>query len=551
MGKGISAAAAAMALASLTWGATYNIGTTTVDNWNDDGVCSLAEAVYAINNRVSVNTNDCPAGSATSNTVNLQGGTFAAPVTYATTHPLVFTGPVNLVGKGIDRTVLAANFSDPAHSRLVSFEDHTYTQSTLRGMTLQRNASANTTTGVHCDWGTAVRIVQAKIRNFGLGGVTGIGADVVIDSSALQDNISIGYGGGVSIWWYSNDHVGSLVMHDCSVTGNAGGGGGGIYYAGDGNSNLYNVTIADNEAYSGQGGGLLMETHAVGYLNIYGCTITGNRAAVSGGGVAENAGSTPPHLFQCLVAGNTAPTGKDVDGWFNSSNTLYGDYTGNAAPRDPSVIAPVANPGLGSLAETGWPLNIKMIPLSATSPAVDATDPNVGQLTGVDGRGRERIADGNQNGFKTGDHGAYEYDPLFKETDTLGMTKSNDTHNVFTDPECAGNKCTNLAGSGTSSYVTYHARVYRTGTYNLRVRLKKNNNRGIFQLAYGAQGGALTNVGGAQDMYAANPAFVELNFGNIVFGTTGVKSFRFQVTGKNAASSGHQLYFDYIKLTGP
>ena len=235
----------------------------------------------------------------------------------------------------------------------------------------------------------------------------------------------------------------------------------------------------------------------------------------------------------------------------SSLNTLYGDYTGNLQTQHPTVRAPVANPGLGALTETGWPLNIKMIPLLQTSVAIDKTNPDHGQMIGVDGRGRERLADGNQNGFKTGDYGAYEFDPLFKETDTLGFTKSNDAHIIYTDAECAGNKCTNLVGTGTSSFITYNARVYRTGSHNLKVRLKKNSNRGIFQLSYGAQGGALTNLGGTVDMYAPNPAFVELNFGNVTFGTTGVKSFKFQVTGKNAASSGYQLYFDYIKLTGP
>ena len=283
-------------LASMSWGATYNIGTTTVDNWNDDGTCSLAEAIYAINNQESVNTNDCPAGSATSNTVNLQGGTFAAPVTYVSTYPLTFFRPVNLVGKGIDRTILAANFSNTEYNRLISFEDHTSThQSTVRGMTLQKNASAVATAGIYCGWGTDIRVVNAKVRNFGMSGVLGNGSNVTIDSSAIQDNTSVGNGGGVSIWWYTDEHSGSLVMHECSVTGNSGGSGGGIYYAGDGNSNLYNVTIANNTAYSGQGGGLLMETHATGYLIINGCTITGNSAAISGGGVAENAASTPPH----------------------------------------------------------------------------------------------------------------------------------------------------------------------------------------------------------------------------------------------------------------
>jgi hypothetical protein len=419
-------------------------------------------------------------------------------------------------------------------------------------MTVQKNASATTTAGIFCDWGSKVRIVQAKVKGFGLGGVYGAGADVTIDSSSLQDNISIGSGGGVSLHWYSDTYPGTLLMRQCSVTGNSGYDGGGIYYSGDGLANLYNVTIANNSAYGGKGGGVMVETHNSGYFDLHGCTITGNSAAISGGGVSENAAATPPKAIQCLIAKNTAPTAKDVDGWLASSNTLVGDNSGNTAtPPEPTMRTPVANPGLGSLTETGWPLNIKMVPLLSTSPSTDWTYADAGdQMTGVDGRGRERLVDGNQNGIKTGDHGAYEFDPLFKETDTLGVT-SNITHNSYPDPECAGNKCTHMMGTGTSSYVIYNARVHQTGTYNLKVRMKKNDNRAVFQLSYGSQGGALTNVGGPQDMYAATQSFTELNFGNVAFNSTGVKSFKFQVTDKNPLSGGYQLYFDYIKLTGP
>lgn len=540
-------------LAAISWGTTFNIGTTTVNDWNDDGKCSLAEAAYASNWMVSVNTNDCPAGSG-SDLIKLQGGTFAAPVNYVSTGTLTFYNRVTIVGGGIDRTFLTAKFTDASLSRLVSFEDGTPDglESGIRGVTLQRQSSASPISGVYSGMGTYTRLVQVKIQKFGLSGVVGEGADVIIDSSSIQDNTSPGVGGGVCIFWGASDHPGGLVMNNSSVTGNGGSIGGGIYYGGDDNSNLYNTTIANNSAYAGSGGGIFMETHDVGYFDIHGCTIAGNSASVAGGGVSENAASTPPHLYGSLVAGNSAPSHKDVDGQYWNLNTLFGDNTGNEAPLgDGSKIS--AAPGIGSLKETGWPLNIKIVPVALESaPAVDATNPTFGTITGKDGRGQERMVDGNENGTKTNDFGSFELDPMFKETDSLGLgPKSGEPHKAYTDPECSGNGCTSFEGSSGSAYLTYYARVNRTGTYNVKMRLKKNNNRGIFQLQIGPQGGSVANYGAPVDLYAANPAFVEVNFGNVTFGTVGVKQFKFQLTGKNAASSSYFLYFDYIKLTGP
>lgn len=36
------------ALAALSWGTSFNIGTTTVGQWIDNGKCSLDEAIHAV-----------------------------------------------------------------------------------------------------------------------------------------------------------------------------------------------------------------------------------------------------------------------------------------------------------------------------------------------------------------------------------------------------------------------------------------------------------------------------------------------------------------------
>ncbi len=39
-----------------------------------------------------------------------------------------------------------------------------------------------------------------------------------------------------------------------------------------------------------------------------------------------------------------------------------------------------------------------------------------------------------------------------------------------------------------------------------------------------------------------------MSVGSKTFSANGMKSFRFQVAGKNSSSSNFRLYFDYIKL---
>jgi hypothetical protein len=67
--------------------------------------------------------------------------------------------------------------------------------------------------------------------------------------------------------------------------------------------------------------------------------------------------------------------------------------------------------------------------------------------------------------------------------------------------------------------------------------------------------GSATNVGPVIDEYAANPnvyEYVELDLGAWSPGSTSDKWFRFNVVGKNAASSGtsynDSLSIDYIEL---
>src|SRR5216683_5823334 len=100
-----------------------------------------------------------------------------------------------------------------------------------------------------------------------------------------------------------------------------------------------------------------------------------------------------------------------------------------------------------------------------------------------------------------------------------------------------------LDATAVGDSITLTMNVAAAGIYDVKVSMKDLNTRGIWQLA--ANG---ANVGGAQDEYQAtgSGAFIVTDLGNFNFSAAGNYSFKFAVTGKNAASSGYSISFDTI-----
>jgi CSLREA domain-containing protein len=192
-----------------------------------------------------------------------------------------------------------------------------------------------------------------------------LGDVVVAGNSAIGGN-----GGGV--WSY-----GELTLARTTITGNgAGGNGGGVHVRQklDG----ANLTVSGNQA--AQGGGLYLVNPVRGKL-VNG-TVTGNAAAVRGGGVlAESAyaGGLSVDFGSSIVAGNSAAADADCAGAAGSGafnllgvgggcpafSAAKGDQLGTAAtPLDPR-LEPLAD--AGGLTPTH--------PLRADSPAIDAGEP--------------------------------------------------------------------------------------------------------------------------------------------------------------------------------
>ncbi len=123
------------------------------------------------------------------------------------------------------------------------------------------------------------------------------------------------------------------------------------------------------------------------------------------------------------------------------------------------------------------------------------------------------------------------------------------TERILDDAGFSGGEGGILDATATGNFLTYTVPNVSAQTYDVRVAIKRYNNRGISQLGIAPAGGtSFTNVSTAQDQYSATADFAEIDLGNWTPGTTSDKWFKFSVTGKNAASSNYSECFDYIRL---
>ena len=138
------------------------------------------------------------------------------------------------------------------------------------------------------------------------------------------------------------------------------------------------------------------------------------------------------------------------------------------------------------------------------------------------------------------------------ETELLAATETSGiTHRIISDPSFSGGEGTVLDSTATGQQVTYIIPGLQAGTYNVRVGVKKFSTRGQVQMAIARADNpnGFSNVGPVQDLYSSSPVFTELDCGTWTPGSSSDKAVKFTVTGKNAASTGYSLSFDYILFT--
>jgi hypothetical protein len=231
------------------------------------------------------------------------------------------------------------------------------------------------------------------------GGVYAMDSTLRVDETTIGDNSAATLGGGI---FASNS---ALTLTASTVNGNeAGTHGGGLALAplqekaGEvATATVANSTVSGNAAVASGGG-----VYNNGAMTLLNTTISGNTAVAKGGGIVTYGGTLA--LKRTLVAGNTAPTGREAHRQAGAvtaaSFNLFG-FGGNAGLSGFSAGATDVAPGasvtlagiLGPLSNNGGPTLTHAV--VAGSPAIDrapSAECLVEPVNGIDQRGSPRNA---------------------------------------------------------------------------------------------------------------------------------------------------------------
>jgi hypothetical protein len=396
----------------------------------------------------------------------------------------------------------------------------------------------------------SVDFLRTRVANHTWAGVYSDGAAITIQDSSIEGNTSPWVGGGVSVHNFGDPNAGGAegstrIINSTISANNSDAGGGGVYHVGGGNSRITDSTVSWNTA-TGPGGGLWLAA-IDDYMVISGTTVAFNAASDTGG--CAYAPTEKNYFVASICGNNTAFEKPDWDGiTADSTNSLISNSWGFFPNGGSGTLLDVDPMLESSLLDNGGPYHTRVHRLLPGSPAIDHWESS----GGTDQRYFARCLEADSTtGLDVCDIGAYEHDPGWLEVESLAVAaKSSDTHVNVTDNGYSTTLARNLQSNAANDFVTYTVPVFQTGTYNVKVKVRKNNNRGKFQLAVSSNPtGPWTNIGSVQDLYNPSSSFVELNVSNSASLSAGTRYFRFFVTGKNAASFGYQLFLDYIKLT--
>lgn len=414
---------------SVVWAVTITV-TTTTDEVNSDGDCSLREAIIAANTDTAVDA--CPAGNG-ADTISLPAGNYlfslaGAGEDAAATGDLDITEDLTLIGAGRTSTIIDAGGLDRVFD-LIGSPVAQISDVTIRGgsaggnpggginagfgsLTLTRSRVANNSSNlgaIHVGSGGALILTYSRVDNNN--GANGGGlavfqpAPATLINSDIFSNTASFSGGGI----FSS---GTLTLVNSTISGNgAADNGGGIFSAGS--TNLFNVTISNNTAdrfdnSAGEGGGVFISMG----------TFTTRNSIIGGNFDSSTTGSQHPDCSGVL----TSPR-------YN----LVEDTTGCTVSGSPLGNITGVNPNLGPLQDNdGDTLTHALL---AGSQAIAGGDP----AGCTDQNGAALITD-QRGAVRTGpcDIGAYAFNSLGTATPTLTPTPTDTSTSTPTpDPEAS------------------------------------------------------------------------------------------------------------------
>ncbi len=318
------------------------LSTDIVQNTNDTGPGSLRETIAA---------------ASAGDTIAFASGVTGTIPLSANNGPLDITRDLDIEGPGAGTLTVSGNDATQV------FYVEPGVTATIAGLTIA-DGHAGVGGGIDND-GTLTVANCTLSGNSATDGGGGILCDpattLTVTNCTIYDN-SAPNGGGIDSLNVLN-LSGMLTVTDSTFCDNsASGGDGGAGIANLGSLTVTNSTFWNNSTSAG-GGGIL----TAGVLNVADSTFAGNSAA-NGGGI-ENSGGYTLTLANTIIAGNSAPTGPDVDGAVTSLGyNLIGNSSGGSGFAASDLVG--VNPLLGPLQDNGGPTEtMALLPGSA---AIDA-----------------------------------------------------------------------------------------------------------------------------------------------------------------------------------